>query len=104
MTALTRFLSVGSIVKPSFQRRLAFRRWLAKDQIVRADVLVQPRPVYTSPTTNQLPVGPFVRISVTEPRIPRQRSRNRSTVREFHGQKVISNLDCGQLNVLCVNR
>src|SRR5690606_24816836 len=98
MCCVPRVLSAGSVVKPSFQRRLALCRWLAKDQVVRADVFVQPRPVYSAPTTNQPPVGSFVRIPMTESRIPGQRSRNRSTVRKFYGKNVIGNRDCGQLN------
>lgn len=97
-------LSAGSIVKPSFQRRLAFCRWLAEDQVVCADVLIQPRPVNSAPTSDQPPVGPLFGSPVTKSRVPGQRSRNRSTVRKFHSKNVIGNRDCGQLNVLCVNR
>jgi len=73
-------LSAVSIVKPSLQGGLAFSRRFAEDQILHADVLVQQRPVDSPSSSDQSPVLPFPRSSVTETRVPRQRSGNGATV------------------------
>ena len=95
--------AAGSIFKPAFQRRLAFARWLAEDQVLDADILVQLRPEYSTSTPNQPPVGSLVKTSVAKTRIPRQRSGDRSTVGELHGQQVLSNRDGRCANMLCVS-
>ena len=53
-------LSAISIVKPSLQRGLAFGRRFAKDQILHANVLVQPRPVDSPSSSDQSPVLSFL--------------------------------------------
>ncbi len=97
-------LSAGSALKPSFQGRLAFGGRYAEDQVLHADVLIQPRPVNSATTSDESPILPFLCCSMAKARIPRQRNGNRATIREFGNDAVIGNDERRHTDVPCVNR
>lgn len=76
-------------IKPLPKRCLAFTRRLALKKIPDADVFVEVRPVEPAPLTDQSPMPPFLGRAVKQPRIPRKRHGDRSTVRQFDAQRVV---------------
>ncbi len=70
--------------QPTFQRTRAFAARSACQQTFDANVFIQFRPFDCATLAEQLPMLPFFRRTVQQARIPRQRSGERTAIRQFN--------------------
>ena len=93
MTIAWRGLPGFASLKPFPQRLLGLARPTARRKAVRADILIQIRPVDSRAPADEAPVGSLRGCPVEEAREPGQWHNNGPAVGEIGGQRLVANSD-----------
>src|SRR5580658_6028965 len=83
-------------LQPFPQGLLSLARPTARQKAVRADILIQIRPVDSRASANEAPVGSLRRCPVQEAREPDQWHNNGPAVGEIGGQRLVAQSRSGR--------